>query len=123
MIHFEIDIEEVDRELKRLAEGPSEEDLLALDSILSAVAVTVRASVHIQTGSLRASGQADAEYKNKKWKGEITYGGKANGYPHNPVDYASVEQERGGDHDFLRFVDEFDEAYEEAILEFFRGRG
>jgi len=82
--------------------------------------------VHVRTGSLQASAKLNSSGGGSSWKGEIAYGGASpiphyHGYgtrPHDYVEYAGYEQDRGGDHNFLekfKFIDE--PILEQAIVD------
>lgn len=120
-IHTEVDISEPMRELKRLDRGPGASDLLRLDSILLGQFQEIQVVVHVQTGSLRNSGDFDTSYRNKRWRGEISFGGASPGAVHNPVKYAGYERDRGQSHDFLRPVYDSSFSYIRAIKAFLRG--
>jgi hypothetical protein len=118
---IEIDISDADRELDRLIRGFDDSTNMAFDSVMAAQFQETQAYVHVQTGSLRASATMDSNHGDKKWKGEIEYGGPSGGFPNDPVDYAEYEYERGGSHDFLTPAKLSDDSYVEPILDFFRG--
>ena len=112
MIHIESDWDSIDREIDRIASMPGPQTKALLDTVLEMGFAITQEDVHVQTGSLLSSGEkkSDVEHFDKKWEGEIKYGGVSLG-PNNPVDYAIYEKRRGthwagpssikGDHDFF----------------------
>ena len=113
MIHIESDWDSIDREIDRIASMPGPKTKALLDTVLDTGFALTQAAVHVQTGSLKSSGdkKSDIDKFDKKWEGEIQYGGPSLG-PNNPVDYAIYEKRRGvggaggasdakGDHDFM----------------------
>lgn len=85
-----------------------------------------QARTHVLTGSLKASGKTSTDFDGDEWTGEISYGGAlwktpAPGPPNNPVDYAIFEMARGGEHDFLAPLVEFEGVVEQILLEYFKG--
>lgn len=113
MIHIESDWTEIDHEIDRLMGMPGPKAKAFLDAVLDTGFAMTQEDVHVQTGSLQSSGdhKSDVDKFDKKWEGEIQYGGPSLG-PNNPVDYAIYEKRRGiggagggsdlkGDHDFF----------------------
>ena len=112
MIHIESNWSEIDREIDRLESMPGAKTKALLDTVLMMGFTMTQEAVHVETGSLKSSGdkKSDADRLSKKWEGEIQYGGPSLG-PNNPVDYAIYEKRRGahwagpssvkGDHDFF----------------------
>ncbi len=98
------DFSDVFKALHKIDRAPSSTGVAALNSALDALFLETQARVHVITGSLRASGKTDDRTRGHVWVGEITYGGAAPGFPHNPVRYASYEQARAGSHDFMHDV-------------------
>lgn len=122
-VDIKVDISDPDRELRRLQDGPDVPDILRLEAVLVTLFQETQRVVHVRTGSLKGSGDVDSQYRGRIWRGEISYGGIAVGFIHNPVQYAEFEQDRGGAHDFMAPVYQADDGYAEAILGFFRGYG
>jgi hypothetical protein len=117
-----VERDEVDRELKRLEfEVPDYKGVAGLEAVLDVVFEETQASVHVVTGSLRASGRTSSDVREHVWSGDITYGGPSPGYPHDPVRYAVYEQRRGGAHDFLRNTHAMDDLFLAAVVEALRG--
>lgn len=118
-----VNARDAERELRRLADGPTAADLLHLETVHSAVFGLTQIAVHVITGSLKASARIDSDYRRNVWTGLISYGGPAPGMAFNPVKYAEFEWARGGHHDFLApaLGDDTDRAYLEAVLAFLRG--
>lgn len=102
--------------------GPGEETALALSAVLAAGFEETQQRVHVQTGSLKASGRMKSSTRGDEWEGEISYGGPAFGYPHNPVRYASEEFGRGEDHNAMSNLDLMREDYLEAMTASVRAR-
>lgn len=116
--HYRVDVRDVKREIDRVDGLPNQRNILAFEAILEHLYQQTKLDVHaegyspsgkyLRTGSLRASGKRWSDYKDHKWRGRITYGGRVDGFPgnhgeaHNPVKYAIYEEERGGEHDFMR---------------------
>lgn len=91
-------------------EGPGRETVAAMSSAIERGFVESQALVHVITGSLRASGRTVFRSPASggapgEWSGEISYGGSAPGFVHDPVRYAKEEFGKGGSHDALRNVD------------------
>ena len=103
-------------------EGPGEETVMALDAVLGVTFEETQQLVHVQTGSLKASGRMKATVRDSEWHGEISYGGAAFGFPHDPVTYAGEEFGRGGEHNALRNVDLTREDFLEAMTASVRAR-
>jgi hypothetical protein len=82
--------------------GPDHTTILELEAALATLFARTQARVHVDTGSLLASGAMNS-YRTPGggWTGRITYGGPSAGSTHNPVRYAWFEQRRGGIHDFM----------------------
>src|SRR5207244_2715073 len=95
VIDIEVDISDVDNELARLEHGFARDDLLRFEGVLVGQFSGTQAYVHVITGSLRASGKPDTHANRHEFRGEISYGGAAPGWPHDPVDYAIYERARG----------------------------
>jgi hypothetical protein len=118
----------IDQELDRLDRLPDARTIAMLDSVLAAGFAATQAAVHVQTGSLKSSGDSHSEFlqATKEWKGEISYGGASLG-PNNPVNYAIYEAARGiggaggasdaqGDHNFMAPLSASHLAYVKAML-------
>ena len=121
MIHIESNWTEIDTEIDRILGMPGPKAKALLDTVLDTGFAKTQAAVHVQTGSLKSSGdkKSDIDKFDKKWEGEIQYGGPSLG-PNNPVDYAIYEKRREpdehGDHDFMRPVSAYNIAYIDALL-------
>lgn len=120
MIKIESLQDEIDREIDRLAQGPTLKDLLEFETALATEFQATQSVVHVITGSLKLSGKVSSDFSNNTWKGEITYGGSSTGI-HNPVDYAEIERERDGGHDYFRPVKGLSAAYISAMQSFLGG--
>jgi hypothetical protein len=114
-LKIEIDLDEWYYALD-VMEGPGIETVEALDAVLQTGLAFSQAQVHAETGSLRASGHAVSARIGEEWTGDIIFGGPAPGYPHNPVDYAIYEYERGGAHDFLYHLSLLSDQFVEAMF-------
>jgi hypothetical protein len=100
VIRVESDWSEVDRELDRVEMLPGPGGTAKLDGVLKMHETLVKLSVHVDTGSLKASVKSKSETFIDKWIGEVEAGGVSTGV-NNPVDYAIYEKRRGGGHDFF----------------------
>lgn len=120
MIKIQSLLEGIEREIDRLADGPTLKDLLEFESALATEFQFTQSAVHVITGSLKLSGKVSSEFSNNSWKGEISYGGPSSGI-HNPVDYAEIEREREGGHDFFRPLRGVSQSYVAAMESFLRG--
>lgn len=120
MIRLETLLDGIGREIDRLADGPTLKDLLEFETALATEFQATQSAVHVITGSLKLSGKVVSEFTNNSWKGEITYGGSSSGV-HNPVEYADIERERDGSHDFFRPIKGLSSAYISAMQSFLRG--
>lgn len=140
-MYVEVDISEPDDELSRIIRGLSGKDTHEFEAIMAAQFIATQAVVHVDTKSLKRSGHTNSDSDRRKWTGEIVYGGDSPGSVNDPVDYAKEEYERegdcpggihannthgepcvGGPHDFLAPAKATDGNYEEAMLEFLRGK-
>ncbi len=135
-LHIHVDTDPVDRELNRLAAGPTPVDIRRFSAVLTAQFQHTQQRVHIITGSLRASGKEDAGETEHGWEGQISYGGPAPGFRHDPVKYADEERGRQGrgypgtniagdtnsNHDFMApvFNAGYNRQYIQAMLDFLR---
>ena len=97
-IRFEVDASDALRELRRLEDGPDTQHILGLHGVTIAQFFATQMAVHVDTGSLRASGKVDGNWNRttSAYTGEISYGGDAPGGVHESVDYAKYEQRRAG---------------------------
>lgn len=117
----------IDRELNRLARMPDPAMIARLDRVLESGFQATQAAVHVQTGSLKSSGQRSSKFQQatREWRGEISYGGVSLG-PNNPVSYAIYEAARGtggaggasdakGSHNFMSPLTPYQLAFLAAI--------
>lgn len=74
-----------------------------------------QSQVHVITGSLRGSGRPESDYVDSVWIGSVTYGGDSPGFPNDPVEYATYEMARGGDHNFMGGLEQFEPLFFHAI--------
>ncbi len=73
---YEWDTDCADRELSRLERGFTAEDHAAFSAVLLAGFTRVQNAVHIETGRLRASGDADVtRTTDRSWHGHMSFGG------------------------------------------------
>ena len=127
MIHIESDWTFIDKEIDRIMGMPGPKAKAFLDAVLDIGFAETQAAVHVETGSLKSSGQkkSDVDKFDKEWEGEIKYGGRSFG-PNNPVDYAIYEKRRGtggaggasdlkGDHDFFSTLPSLHPAWIAAV--------
>lgn len=112
--------DEIDKELDRLSDGPTIQDIMKFESVLARQFNATQARVHVQTGSLKTSGKVSSSKTPSSWEGNISYGGLSGGI-HNPVDYAEFERERDGAHDFLAPAVAMEQEYLDVITNFFKG--
>lgn len=110
----------IEKEIDRLANGPTGADLILFEIVLAQQFQASQRAVHVITRSLKSSGKVNSSSGQNKWEGEISYGGSSSGI-HNPVDYAEFERERDGSHDFLAPVIGMSKAYIEAMNSFLEG--
>jgi hypothetical protein len=111
----------IEDEINRLADGPTLIDFEKFENVLVAQYAATQTAVHVQTGSLKLSGQVSSNTNlADRWEGSISYGGESAGI-HNPVDYAEFERERDGNHDFLQPAKAMDHYYEQAMKAFLGG--
>jgi hypothetical protein len=75
-----------------------------------------QSDVHVDTGSLKASGRVALTDDWPTYATTIVYGGQSWG-PNDPVTYAIYEMNRGGTHDFMRGATENLEVFTAAMLE------
>lgn len=120
MIKITRETNEIEKEVDRIAAGPTLADYAKFEEVLASQFQLTQFGVHVITGSLKLSGKIHSNVTNSKWEGEITYGGPSAGI-HNPVDYAEYERNRDGDHDFLQYVAALSGDYIQAIKEFMEG--
>jgi len=120
MIRLERLTNDVEKEVDRLSDGPTLEDLLEFERVLIQQYRATQAAVHVQTRSLKSSGKMASSHRGNTWEGEITYGGPSEGI-HNPVDYAEYERERDGAHDFLAPAEAISAEYIAAMNKFLGG--
>lgn len=120
MIHIEVLNDEIQREIDRLADGPTLNDYLAFERVLVSQYAATQTAVHVITSSLKTSGKMNSRFSQSSWQGEISYGGPSEGI-HNPVKYAEYERERDGAHDFLAPARSMDNDYIDAMNHFLGG--
>ncbi len=70
-----------------------------LDRIMRGIFRETQANVHVDTGALKASGELDTGIIGDTWEGEISYGDE-------DVPQAIFEIILGGDHDYMRDVED-----------------
>lgn len=93
-----------------------------LEQVLVQQFAATDAQVHVDTGSLRASGEVDSDYAAGRWQGQVSYGGPSPGFENDPVDYAGYERARGGLHDFMAPAFAIGRRYRAAVRAHFEGR-
>lgn len=122
MININSNIDNIIAELRRLANPMGNESSLPdkLEAVLITQFQITQRAVHIQTGSLRSSGDVDSRQTRNSWRGSISYGGSSSGI-HNPVRYAGHELERGGTHNYMSEAVDFGRFYGPAIISWMRG--
>lgn len=115
VVRIEADLRDFFRALDIL-EGPGPETVSALDVALMEGFTQTQSSTHVITGSLKGSGRKSSEVAHQGWRGEISYGGPAPGFPRDPVDYAKYELQRGGAHDFFSSLPMLYRDFEQAMF-------
>jgi hypothetical protein len=120
MIRIQRTSNDVEKEIDRLADGPTLADLLKFEAVLIKQFQATQTAVHVVTQSLKLSGRIASSMNNNKWSGDIIYGGPSEGI-HNPVDYAEYERERDGPHDFLAPAEALSDEYIKAMESFLGG--
>jgi hypothetical protein len=117
VIHIDRISDDIEKEIDRLAAGPTIEDYEHFEANLIGQFAETQATVHVITGSLKSSGKISSRSTDTRWEGEITYGGPSAGV-HNPVEYAEFERNRDGNHDFLAPVSQHEAGYISAMNSF-----
>jgi hypothetical protein len=120
-IRYIVDTRDVDREVDRLSKVPLAK-IMELESFLVTVFQLTQQAVHVETGSLRASGMPSSDVRNEVWEGNITYGGPSLGFPNDPVMYAEYEAARGYSHDFLAPARRMDAQFRDIVIDHVEGR-
>lgn len=92
-----------------LMSSPAQSARQALDAALRRAFNQTQLDVHVVLGNLRRSGHMESGVRGQTWIGDITYGNAT-------VDYALLELERGGEHDFLRHVYLYEPDIAHALL-------
>ncbi len=125
-----VDTGEPDRHLDRLGRWDARA-VAGFEATLVGQYNHTQAIVHVDTDSLRRSGQLNSRLtrRNRQWEGTIAYGGKSVGSVYPLVDYARVELDRDGSHDFLTPITpygsedgrEFHHRYVRAVIAHFKG--
>jgi len=100
-VRFSVNIGNALAGMRRVDDAPDTRTTLELEGALATLFARTQARVHIDTGSLFASGKMTSRRTPNGWVGKISYGGASAGSVHNPVKYAWFEQRRGGSHDFM----------------------
>ncbi len=120
MIRIETLIDGIEKEIDRLANGPTLQDYIRFEAILAVQFEATQRAVHVITRSLKSSGRIASNADSNSWEGTISYGGPSTGI-HNPVDYAEYERERDDAHDFLAPAKALESRYINAMNEFLEG--
>ena len=121
MIRIQRITEGIEKEIDRLADGPTLLDIEKFENVLVNQFMATQSAVHVQTRSLKTSGQVASDIGNNQWAGTISYGGPSPGSINNPVDYAEYERERDGNHDFLAPAVKMSDYYIQAMNAFLGG--
>lgn len=122
MIKLESDWSDIKKELRRLKRIPTGADKRRLDMVLRFGLAQAKSIVHIDTGSLYASGKKESSMKGGWYSGHFEFGGSSKGSVHDPVDYAIYEAERGGPHNFMSGVDSLHPLWIKAIQDILEGK-
>lgn len=97
------------RDAARMQAVPTKEMTEGLNLALRAGFLDTQANAHVLTGRLKASGEMSSRTEpDGAWIGHIEYGGPG-------VEQALYEMARGGEHDWMRNMPEFEQAMEEVI--------
>lgn len=120
MIKIERLSDNIEKEIDRLSDGLTPQDILEFERVLTSQFVATQNTVHVITGSLKSSGRVASDSSKTHWEGTITYGGPSEGV-NNPVDYAEYERERGLLHDFLAPAEELSSSYIAAMNSYLEG--
>lgn len=112
-LRIRVDKHEVNDDLARIRRGPDQQALLRFDAALYTAFEAAKAAVHVDTGSLKASGDARSRRtKSGGWVGEIMFGrvgsptfGRRSKRP--PSIYAKFEAGRGLGHDYMEVAAEY----------------
>lgn len=126
MTEIDVDTRCSDWELRRLQDGFEFEDFTNFAGVLFRNFAKTDAAVHVETGSLRASGVVEVDRSTGHlWEGHISYGGTGFGVK-NPVKYAVAElfgtsPRHGGPpaHDYMRHTRYIDDEFIGPITTFF----
>ncbi len=129
-VEISLDTSEFDRKMAHLVDGPDRFTHLKFAATNLTQFTMSQAAVHVQTGSLLASGTVDPRTSEGQWSGEIIYGrggvpkGAEPGPARNPGKYAIFEFERGGNHNWIKAsgLRSREHQYLDAILEWLRTR-
>lgn len=124
-VHYRYHVPDVERELDRLSDAPDIETIVKLEGILETLFQQTQRYVHVDTGSLKMSGDRWSDNPRGRWRARITYGGQNEGI-NNPVKYAPFERERGvgangRDHDFMRPAEDADFLWYGPVRDFLSG--
>lgn len=140
-IHTELDTDDANDELSRLQKGFDGELTRRYDAAARQIFERAQAEIHVETGALKSTGRFKANPGKTRFRAQIRYGGTPSGGPYlyangkpdpskNPVKYAFIEYSRAGNrriapgtpHNWLRFVESDWQAFEDATLDWFKGR-
>jgi hypothetical protein len=120
MIQLTSDWSKLLKELDRIGELPGAKGTAKLNALLGAQFEQTQAQVHVQTSSLKKSGAKKSTTFDKRWQGEISYGGPSTG-PKPMVTYAIYERERGVEHDYMSGLMAFHPQYVQTIKDILHG--
>ena len=112
MFYVASDYTTIETEIDRIASMPNRKMTTLLNEYWEFQFAQTQEEVHVISGALKASGKqsTEANRETSKWIGEISYGG-------NGVNYAAIEQDRHGDHDFMSNVHLTEFLAEDSIRE------
>lgn len=113
-------LDEIIDYLDEMAKPPSAKTVAKLDAVLAAAFAENQERAHLLSGSLKASGRMSSEVNGQVWTGRISYGGASPG-PNSVVDYAIYELHKGGSHDFMPGLHEYDGRLKAVMNDHFDG--
>lgn len=132
IVRHSFDVGNVERAFQRLGGGFGPDDILRFEALAASAFALTQASVHVITGSLRATGNLDTDTTSRRnrWIATISYGSTFQNMPapvpgpwrarRPPSKYAEYEQARPG-HDWMEPIRHTDQAWVLAMLAYLRG--
>ena len=129
-VEISLDTSQFDRKMRHLADGPDGFTNLKFAATIFKQFTMAQSRIHVETGSLLASGRVDPDSREGQWRGEIVHGrggvptGADPGPARDPGKYAIFEYNRGGNHDWIASsgMRSREHEYLDTILEWLRTR-